>query len=90
GAHAAPAPARDAAAPVTAPAAAGEPQRRVEDAVQVIEQMKSDTHLREVLQTAKGLFIVPHHGRAGLIVGGEGGEGVLVTRQGAGWSNPVF
>ena len=43
-----------------------------------------------VLKEAKAMIIVPEVIRAGLIAGGRCGQGVLVTRNGNEWSNPVF
>ncbi len=40
---------------------------------------------------AKGMLIVPYYGKAGFIIGGAGGSGVLVGHDKAkGWSNPAF
>ncbi len=65
-------------------------QGRVSDAVSVVKQMKLDAALAAVLQQAKGIFIIPHFGKGGLIVGGEGGGGVVLVRHGGNWSSPAF
>jgi lipid-binding SYLF domain-containing protein len=50
------------------------------------------TWLHENLNSARGLLIFPQVLKAGLIVGGSGGTGVLVIRdeKTCDWSNPVF
>ena len=47
--------------------------------------------LRQTLAEAKGVFIVPRLIKAGLLIGGEGGSGVLLARGDDGkWSYPAF
>lgn len=65
-------------------------QQNIGEAVKIVQKMKLDPELRGELQKAKGLFILPNYGRAALGVGGQGGEGVLVTHEGRNFSNPVF
>lgn len=65
-------------------------QRQIDDAAQVVQRMKGDTGMAALLKRAKGVFILPTYGRGALGVGAQGGAGVLVTRQGDGFSNPVF
>jgi lipid-binding SYLF domain-containing protein len=45
--------------------------------------------LRSLARDAKALFIVPQLIKGGFILAGEGGTGILVTRDG-GWSAPAF
>lgn len=65
-------------------------QDRVNDAVGLVQQMKQDPALAAVLQEAKGVFIVPHYGKGGFIVGGQGGGGVALVRHESSWSSPAF
>lgn len=65
-------------------------QKQVDNATQVVKQMESDPQAKDLLQQAKGVFIVPKYGRAGLVVGGRGGAGVLLANNGGTWSNPAF
>lgn len=65
-------------------------QEEIDRAVQVAQQMKSDPRMAALLADAKGVFILPRHGSGALGVGIEAGEGVLVTRAGEGFGNPVF
>lgn len=66
------------------------PMEDVNESVTVLNQMQQDPDMRKLLDKAKGVFIVPDYAAASLIVGGSGGEGVLLTRTDNEWSNPVF
>ena len=56
-----------------------------------MKTMESDPKMRKVLESAKGVFIVPAYGRAALGVGAQGGAGVLLVRKSDDlWSDPVF
>jgi len=48
-------------------------QDRVNDALSLVQQMKQNPALAAVLHRAEGVFIIPHYGRGGFIVGGQGG-----------------
>ncbi len=69
-------------------------QRIVDDSTVALERMRTgpaypalDTYLRN----ARGVIILPHVTRAALVVGGEGGNGVLMSRDfGGRWSSPAF
>ncbi len=63
---------------------------RVNAAVQVVDQMRRDPHLAQLLDRAKGIFIIPHYGKGAAIVGGQGGGGVVLERHDSGWSDPAF
>jgi lipid-binding SYLF domain-containing protein len=67
-----------------------EAQNIVGEATNVVQQMQKDSALAKLMQKAKGLYIVPQFGRAGLIVGGRGGAGVVVAREAGRWSSPAF
>jgi lipid-binding SYLF domain-containing protein len=65
--------------------------RHVADANQVVQKMLSESRMRDLLQQAKGVFLVPRYGRAALGVGASGGTGVLMMRRADGsWSDPAF
>ena len=65
--------------------------RHVADASEVVQRMLPEPRMRELLQQAKGVFVVPRYGRAALGVGASGGTGVLLTKRADGaWSEPVF
>ena len=64
--------------------------RDVQSATQVIQRMEARSDLADLLQHAKGAFVVPRFGRAALGIGGQGGVGLLLAHNGATWSNPAF
>lgn len=45
---------------------------------------------RELIRHAKAVLIIPTLVKGGLLLGGEGGSGVLLARDGTGWSYPAF
>jgi len=65
--------------------------KHVNDAVAVVRTIEAEPHMKELLQQARGVFIVPNYGRAALGVGANGGPGVLLAKRNDGtWSDPVF
>lgn len=65
--------------------------RHVDDAVDVVHKIKAEPKMRTLLQHAKGIFIIPHYGRAAIGVGGSGGAGTLLVKHPDGtWSDPAF
>jgi lipid-binding SYLF domain-containing protein len=64
--------------------------KHVKNAVSVVKRMESDPTMQRVMIDAKGIYIVPAYGRAALGIGGQGGAGVLLIRQGPDWSDPAF
>lgn len=83
-----------AAATMSAPAAYADThdraQDRVDDSTHVINQMKQDPNLAQLLGEARGVFIIPHYGKAAFIVGGQGGGGVVLARGDDKWTDPAF
>lgn len=88
-------------APAAAPAAVATPAgvsrqeaaaiKHVSDAVTVARRMLEEPRMKELLQQAKGIFIVPTYGRAALGIGASGGAGVLLVKRADGlWSDPSF
>lgn len=71
-----------------------EPEEMVEKARISLLKLKDHPDLPELknyLAAAKGVFIVPALIKAGFIVGGEGGSGVLLAKGADGtWSSPAF
>lgn len=65
-------------------------QELIKESARVVEQLRSDPDTREALKQAKAVFIAPDYGRAGLGIGGAGGQGVLIANNGGSWSNPAF
>lgn len=70
------------------------PQVLVDAAADVVVEMSVDPHYPEIAQyldRAKAVIVVPQLIKAGLIVGGEGGEAVaLAKRADGGWTAPAF
>ena len=86
-------PAANATHPATGKEARDEARGAAQDvqlATQVIHRMDARTDLKNVLEQAKGVFVVPKYGKGALGVGGQGGVGLLLVRNGATWSNPAF
>ncbi len=75
-------------------AAASEPEELVEKARLTTERLLNHPEFPELrlwMKEAKGVLIVPSLLKAGFVVGGEGGSGVLLARdRGKGWSEPAF
>ncbi len=71
-----------------------EAQQLVDKSKLTAEKMLNDPQLgtlRNWMKSAKGVLIVPSFLKAGFIVGGAGGSGVLLSRDTAGnWSAPAF
>jgi SH3 domain-containing YSC84-like protein 1 len=65
--------------------------QRVSDALSVVRQLEAEPRMKQLLQQAKGVLIVPAYGRAALGVGAHGGAGLLLLKRSDGaWSGPVF
>jgi SH3 domain-containing YSC84-like protein 1 len=65
-------------------------QQLVDEAVAVVNKMKSDPKLATLMKQAKGIYIVPKFGRGALIAGAKGGVGLATFRQDDKWSDPAF
>lgn len=68
----------------------GEAKKLLSDAKRVVDKLKADQDVRNVVSQAKGLYVIPNYGRGAFIAGGQGGEGVLLNAQGDTTHNPVF
>ena len=62
----------------------------VMDAVHAVKRAKSDQHFADLMKQAKGVFVMPNLVKGAAIVGGQGGQGVLLARHGTRWSDPAF
>ncbi len=70
-------------------------QRLVNNAVATVERLSADpdfvARVKPLLNRAKAVLIVPHLVKAGFILGGEYGMGVLLAKRPDGqWSYPAF
>jgi lipid-binding SYLF domain-containing protein len=74
--------------------AASDQQNLVDRARITVDDMRKDKEFGnapELMKRAKGVLIVPRLVKGGFFVGGEGGEGVLLTKgPGNSWSYPAF
>lgn len=71
-----------------------EQQTLIDRARSTIEALKVDpnfSNFNSLLRAAKAVIVVPQLLKAGLIIGGEGGSGLLMARNAQGqWSSPAF
>lgn len=72
----------------TAPATSA--QTIVSNAMVPVQRMKADKALDKLLARAKGVVIFPSVAKGAVVIGGSGGEGVLLARRGGQWSDPAF
>jgi lipid-binding SYLF domain-containing protein len=76
-----------------APARADDSKVLVERARLVVDEMRRDRALNsaDLLRRARAVMVVPELSKGGLIIGGMGGGGVLLTKDAKGvWSFPAF
>lgn len=83
-----------AASPTRAPAQTSPQQALVEAAQSTVNALKTDpqfSNFNSLLRQGKAVVILPNLIKAGFIIGGEGGSGVLLARNAQGqWSAPAF
>lgn len=75
------------------PALASDETALIADAANTVHHMRSDGSFGpspDLLRQARAVLIVPNLVKGGFFFGGEGGNGVLVRREGERWSNPAF
>jgi lipid-binding SYLF domain-containing protein len=76
------------------PAVAEQAQiRKVEDSLDVFKTILSIPErdaVRELLKITYAVAIFPDVQKVGFVIGGQHGKGVLMVRQGDGWSRPLF
>lgn len=69
-------------------------QGLVDKSAAVVRAMRADPGFRQIdvyLKNARGVLVLPSVIKAGLIYGGQGGNGVLLARDADGtWSSPAF
>lgn len=68
-------------------------QVTVDGARKVVKDLRHDKEFgnaEKLLRQAKAVFIVPKLLKGGFIVGGEGGDGVMMVQRKGGWSAPGF
>jgi lipid-binding SYLF domain-containing protein len=82
-----------AAAIMAGPARADDPQQLVDRARVVIDEMRQDPRFNatDLLRQARAVMVVPELSKGGMLVGGQGGAGLLLAKQpSGGWSAPAF
>ncbi|WPL18407.1 hypothetical protein Thiowin_03478 [Thiorhodovibrio winogradskyi] len=65
-------------------------KERVRKAADLVQKIKSDPQAGDLLGQAKAILLIPDYARAALIVGGAGGQGVLIAKHDGEWSAPAF
>lgn len=74
--------------------AQAEQQHMVDQATLTVNEIFGDANFadaRDIIKRARAVMIMPRLFRAGFIIGGEGGGGVLLGRDGGGsWTSPAF
>jgi lipid-binding SYLF domain-containing protein len=69
-------------------------QHMVDQATLTVNEIFGDSNFadaRDIIKRARAVMILPRLFRAGFIIGGEGGGGVLLGRDGGGsWTSPAF
>ena len=66
------------------------PQKLVDKSASVAVEFQRDQGKAGIMSRAQGMYIVPEYGKAGFLIGGKGGAGVVTVRHGKTWSPPAF
>ncbi|MFA0086959.1 lipid-binding SYLF domain-containing protein [Vibrio sp. 10N.261.51.F12] len=67
--------------------------RMIENAAEKIDKFDSTEHwdsVKRLTGVAKAILIFPAGGQVGFLLGAQWGEGILMTRHGQQWSEPIF
>ena len=76
-----------------APAPAADTSGLIKDALDVLKEMAKQNDagdMAKVIKGAESVAIVPSMVKAGLIIGGEYGEGLILRKKGGKWYSPSF
>jgi lipid-binding SYLF domain-containing protein len=80
--------------PLGGPATAGQEEddrvRSASDVLHQISEIPENAIPPELLADAYGIAVIPGVIKAGFVVGGRWGKGVIAVRQSGAWSNPAF
>ena len=66
------------------------PQKLVDKSASVAVEFQRDRGEAGIMRRAQGMYIVPEYGKAGFIIGGKGGAGVVTVRHNGDWTPPAF
>ena len=83
-------PSTAAAKPLDPNTEAADARELLQESVEVVGQMRADPKIEARMQQAKGIFVIPDFGRAALVAGVSGGDGVVLERTAGEWGNPLF
>jgi lipid-binding SYLF domain-containing protein len=78
---------------IPAPARADSPQTLIDRAGLTLRAMRQDGpfNAEEKLRRAKAIMIIPELSKGGFVIGGQGGQGVLLVKRPSGeWSEPAL
>jgi SH3 domain-containing YSC84-like protein 1 len=63
----------------------------VRQAAGVVAEMKADPAAAPLLARAQGVYVIPDYQEAAVVLGGAGGDGVMLAKNAAGiWGGPAF
>lgn len=65
-------------------------QSFVNQSQHAMQTLERDKTLDGLLRRARGVLIMPSFGQGGFIVGGRGGEGLVLVHRNGTWSDPAF
>ena len=66
------------------------PQKLVDKSASVAVEFQRDKGEAGIMSRARAMYIVPEYGKAGFIIGGKGGAGVVTVRHHGEWTAPAF
>jgi lipid-binding SYLF domain-containing protein len=75
------------------PAPAADSDSLIKDSIRILKEMEGESDVKDmahILQSAHAVAFVPSMVKAGLILGGEYGEGLILRKEGSKWYGPSF
>ena len=65
-------------------------QEVIHHAVGAVQRAKADARFEALIRQSKGIVIIPNLVKGAAVIGGEGGQGVLLAHRHEQWSDPAF
>lgn len=65
-------------------------QEVMRESADVLQALKREENMDAALEQAKGVFLVPDFGRGAFVLGGRGGQGVVLAKDNGEWNGPAF